>query len=145
MTMRRELLSIGLLATCVCMSMLKTAVWGQTEDRFTPATYFVFRMEQLKEQLNITPDQELQVKHIVEQEIGELTQYACNLAMSRKDQQVQFCSVLTNSETRMRPILTDEQSWKLHKLDHEMLEKFKSVKTPHSCTLAYWDRKTAYK
>jgi Spy/CpxP family protein refolding chaperone len=145
MTMRRELLSIGLIATCVCMSMLKTAVWGQTQDRLTPATYFVFRMEQLKGQLNITSDQELQVKHIVEQEMGELTQYACNIAMSRKNQQVQFRSILTNSENRMRPILTGEQSWKLHKLDHEMLEEFKSVKTPHGCTLAYWGHKTGYK
>ncbi len=85
MTMRRELLSIGLLAICVCMSMLESAGWGQTEDRFTPATYFVFRVEQLKTQLKILPGQEPQVKRIVEQEMGDLMQYACNPAMSRKD------------------------------------------------------------
>ncbi len=145
MTMRRELLSIGLLAICVCMSMLKSAGWGQAEDRFTPATYFVFRMAQLKEQLKILPDQEPQVKRIVEQEMGELMQYACNPAMSRKDQQVRFRFALTNSESRMRPMLTGEQSETLHKLDHEMLEQFNSVKMPHSCTLAYWHHKTGYK
>lgn len=139
-----ELLSIGLLAICVCMSILKTGAWAQTKAPFNQATYFTFRMEQLKEELKITPEQQRQAKYVIEQETAELMQYACNPTTSRKDKLAQFRGVFTNSESRMRPILTGEQSWKLHKLHDEMLQEFKTLKSPDSCTLAYWGRKTPY-
>jgi hypothetical protein len=45
MKMHLELLPIGLLAICLCMSTLKTSAWAQTEEPVTQATYFTFRME----------------------------------------------------------------------------------------------------
>ena len=102
-------------------------------------------MRQLGEQLNITPDQQAQVKSMVEQETAELMQYACNFTTSQKDQVAQFRGVLTDSEIRMRPLLTQQQSLKLHRLDGEMLEEFKTVKVPEGCTASYWALQTAGK
>lgn len=85
-----ELLSIGLLTICVCMSILKTGAWAQTRAPFNQATYFTFRMEQLKEELKFTPEQQRQAKYVVEQETAELMQYACNPTTSRKDKLAQL-------------------------------------------------------
>lgn len=143
MKARPEMLFAGLLVLCVCM--LKTDARPQTDATFTQATYFTFRMEQLKKVLEITPAQQRKVKPIIEQETSELMQYACNPATSRKDKVSQFDEVFRRSETSMRPILTGEQSWTLHKLHDGMLEEFKTIKSPDSCTLAYWGRKTPYR
>lgn len=135
-----EILFVGLLVLCV--GMLKPSAWPQADASLTQATYFTYRMDQLKQVLALTPAQQQKVKPVVEQETSELMQYACNPATSRKEKVSQFNEVFRRSESGLRPLLTGEQSWTLHKLHDGMLEKFKTLKAPDSCTLAYWGRKT---
>lgn len=134
-------LAVGLFAICLCVSTLKSA-WAQAEQPVTQGTYFTFRMELLKTRLNLTPTQLQQLKPRVEHETGELLEYACNPATSRKVKLGQFRGVLTDSQAVMRPILTQEQSGQLHKLHDAMLQQLVSQKSPDGCTWEYWARET---
>lgn len=135
-----KLLPIGLLTICACLSILKTIAWAQKDELVTQGTYFTFRMEQLQQKLSITPNQQRQLKPMVEQETSELLEYACNPATSQKVKLGQFRGVLANSQSVMRPILTLEQFGKLHKLHDDMLQRMMSQDSPDGCTWEYWAR-----
>lgn len=139
-----EMLLIRFLVFCMCMSSLGTSMSAQTQGTYTQATFFTFRMEQLEQELRLTPVQLQQLKPIVEHETAELMQYACNPATSRRDKLTQFTEVFKRSESSMRPILREEQHYALVQLRKRMLEDYKNLKPPDSCTLAYWGRKTPY-
>ncbi len=126
----------------IAMSAAGASAWAQTDAAYTQATYFTFRMEQLQQELKLTPAQVQQLKPVIEQETAELMQFACNPSTSRNDKLLQFTDVFKRSESSMRPILTGEQNNTLVKLRQAMLQDYKTRKPADSCTLAYWGRKT---
>jgi hypothetical protein len=104
----------------------------------TQATYFTFRFDSLKQQLNLASDQEKQVKHVIEQETGELMQVVCNPATSRKRQLAMFNDILKESEASMQTILTKEQYRRLPQLREKMTRELKTRKAAQGCTMDYW-------
>lgn len=124
----------GLLLSCfVIMTAIATAQ--------TQATYFTYRTESLKQQLNLTAAQLAKFKPLVEQETGELMQEVCNPATSRKHQLARMNDILQESERRMRPALSAEQYQQLPKLREKIIQELKSRKSAHGCTMDYWGRK----
>lgn len=116
--------------------LLTASVTAQTQ-----ATYFTYRTESLKEQLNLTAAQQVKIKPLVEQETAELMQEVCNPATSRKHQLARTNDILQESERRMRPLLSAEQYQQLQQLREKMMQELKSRKSAHSCTIDYWGRK----
>ncbi len=106
----------------------------------TQATYFTYRTESLKQQLNLTAAQQAKVKPLVEQETAELMQEVCNPATSRKHQAARMSDILQESERRMRPVLSVEQYQQLPQLREKMMQELKSRKSAHACTMDYWGR-----
>src|SRR5215475_3957208 len=112
--------AFGLCAT-VLLTTLGTLIvlnmaHAQNEAALTQATYFSYRLEHLNQALKLTPNQEREVTHVVEQEAGELNEFICNPVISRKEQLAKFDATLRESDAKMKPILTPEQYKQLPKL-----------------------------
>lgn len=128
-----RVLFVRLLAACGWIGLLAASAAAQTQ-----ATYFSYRMDDLKQQLNLTPDQQKQVKHTIEQETGELMQVVCNPATPRKRQLAMFNDILKESEASMKDILTAEQYRRLPQLREKMTRELKTRKAAQGCTMDYW-------
>jgi len=111
---------------------------AQNEAALTQATYFSYRLEHLNQALKLTPNQEREVTHVVEQEAGELNEFICNPVISRKDQLAKFDATLRESDAKMKPILTPEQYKQLPKLREAEMKRLESLNPPPTCSGAYW-------
>ena len=130
----------------LCTTVLRTTLWtlivlsmayAQTEAPLTQATYFSYRLQHLNQALKLTPNQEREITHVVEQETGELSEFICNPVISRKDQLAKFDAVLRQSDANMKPILTPEQYKQLPKIREAEMKKLESLNPP-TCSGAYW-------
>jgi len=111
---------------------------AQTQAPLSQATYFNYRLQHLNQALKLTPDQERKIVHVVEQETGELNEFICDPAISRKDQLAKFDAVLRQSDANMKPILTPEQYKQLPTIREAEMKKLESLKPPRTCSDAYW-------
>ena len=131
------LCATGLLTTLGTLIVLNMA-HAQNEAALTQATYFSYRLEHLNQALKLTPNQEREVTHVVEQEAGELNEFICNPVISRKDQLAKFDATLRESDAKMKPILTPEQYKQLPKLREAEMKRLESLNLPPTCSGAYW-------
>lgn len=122
----------------ICFMAIVVCAGAQTQAPLTQATYFSYRLQHLNQALHITSAQEEKIKEVVEQETGMLGEIVCNPVTSRKYQLQKFDAILRQSDASMKPILTAEQYQKLPQLRESEMRRLKSLKTPNTCTAAYW-------
>ena len=67
------------------------------------------RAEMLTRQLNLTPDQTMQVKSLMETEHSKMEALHANSSVSREDMHTQMMAIHQDSETKLRALLTPEQ------------------------------------
>lgn len=80
------------------------------------ATYFNSKIENLTEKLSLSPDQQKQLRPIVEQEMGNLEQIRGNPVLSKKEKVKRLQEIVRESDTRMKSFLSPDQWQKLQAL-----------------------------
>ena len=78
--------------------------------------YFTSRIENLTEQLNLTPDQQKRMRPILEQEVGYLEQIRGNPVLSKKEKVKRLQTIVQGSDNQMKSFLSEEQWQKLQGL-----------------------------
>ena len=74
-----------------------------------PGEYFSQKLRHLSEKLGLTPDQQAQIKPILEQEAGEAGQFIANPVLSRKDKLKKLETIVRSSDQKLKPILSADQ------------------------------------
>ncbi len=74
-----------------------------------PGEYFSQKLRHLSEKLDLTPDQQAQIKPILEQEAGEAGQFIANPVLSSKDKLKKLETIVRSSDQRLKPILSADQ------------------------------------
>ena len=90
-----------------------------------PGQYFSMKLRHLSETLALTEDQQAKIKPILEQEAGELGPYWNNPVVSRKDKLLKLQRVVLNSDTKIKPLLSEIQLQKLQELRKEQEQELK--------------------
>ena len=78
--------------------------------------YFTAKIENLTEKLQLNTDQQAEIKPIAEQEVGYLEEIRGNSALSKKDKLKKLKTIVNNSDTQMKSMLSPEQWQKLQTL-----------------------------
>jgi len=78
--------------------------------------YFTAKIENLTEKLQLNTDQQAKIKPIAEQEVGYLEEIRGNSALSKKDKLKKLKTIVNNSDTQMKSMLSPEQWQKLQTL-----------------------------
>jgi len=81
--------------------------------------YFTAKIENLTEKLQLNTDQQAKIKPIAEQEVGYLEEIRGNSALSKKDKLKKLKTIVNNSDTQMKSMLSPEQWQKLQTLRKE--------------------------
>jgi Spy/CpxP family protein refolding chaperone len=74
-----------------------------------PGEYFSQKLRHLSEKLDLTPDQQAQIKHVLEQEAGEAGQFISNPVLSTKDKLKKLETIVRSSDQKLKPILSADQ------------------------------------
>ena len=74
-----------------------------------PGEYFSQKLRHLSEKLDLTPDQQGQIKPILEQEAGEAGQFIANPVLSSKDKLRKLETIVRSSDQKLKPILSADQ------------------------------------
>jgi hypothetical protein len=90
-----------------------------------PSQYFSMKMQHLTEVLNLSDQQQTQIKPIVEQETGEVGQIVGNPVLSTKDKLNRFQKIVKSSDEKIKPLLSQDQVAKLLSLRKEQKDKVK--------------------
>jgi Spy/CpxP family protein refolding chaperone len=78
--------------------------------------YFTSRIDNLTEQLSLTPDQQRRMRPILEQEVGYLEQIRGNPVLSKKEKVKRLQTIVQGSDNQMKSFLSEEQWQKLQGL-----------------------------
>ena len=81
-----------------------------------PGEYFSQKLRHLSEKLDLTPDQQAQIKPILEQEAGEAGQFIANPVLSSKDKLRKLETIVRSSDQKLKPILSADQWQTLQEL-----------------------------
>jgi hypothetical protein len=74
-----------------------------------PSEYFSQKLQHLSEKLDLTPDQQAQIKPILEQEAGEAGQIISNPVLSTDDKLNKLETIVRSSDQKLKPILSTDQ------------------------------------
>ena len=74
-----------------------------------PGEYFTQKLRHLSEKLDLTPDQQAQIKPILEQEAGEAGQFIANPVLSAEDKLKKLETIVRSSDQKLKPILSADQ------------------------------------
>ena len=74
-----------------------------------PGEYFSQKLRHLSEKLDLTLDQQAQIKPILEQEAGEAGHFIANPVLSRKDKLKKLETIVRSSDQKLKPILSADQ------------------------------------
>jgi Spy/CpxP family protein refolding chaperone len=74
-----------------------------------PGEYFSQKLRHLSEKLGLTPDQQDQIKPILEQEAGEAGQFISNPVLSSEDKLKKLETIVRSSDQKLKPILSADQ------------------------------------
>lgn len=84
-----------------------------------PGQYFSMKQQHLSEVLDLTDDQQAQIKSILEQETAEVGQFVSNPTVSRKEKLKRWEKVVRASDEKLKPFLSQSQLSKLQQLRKE--------------------------
>ena len=74
-----------------------------------PSEYFSQKLQHLSEKLQLTADQQVKIKPILEQEAGEARYITANSVLSREDKVSELQSIVHSSDQKLKPILSLDQ------------------------------------
>lgn len=83
-------------------------VWSKA-----PGQYFSMKMKNLTESLNLSDEQQKQIKPLAEHESAEAGSVIFTTVMSRKERLAKWEKIVRSSDAKMKPILSDAQWQKL--------------------------------
>jgi hypothetical protein len=89
--------------------------------------YFSIKQQHLSETLELSEDQQIKIKPILEQETGEVGQFLGNPVLSRTEQLKRWEKVVQASDTKIKPLLSDVQLDKLQQLRKQQKEELKRI------------------
>jgi len=74
-----------------------------------PSEYFSEKLRHLSEKLDLSPDQQAQIKPILEQEAGEAGEGISNPVLSTEDKLNKLETIVRSSDKKLKPILSADQ------------------------------------
>jgi len=80
------------------------------------------QLEHLSKTLNLTDDQKSQIKPILEERQQKMESIRSDSSLSQDDRRSKARSLMQDSNTRLRAVLTDEQKTKLDQMQSRMRE-----------------------
>ena len=92
-----------------------------------PSQYFVMKMKNLSDTLNLSDDQQQQIKPIAEQESAEVGAVCFTPTTSKKDRLKRWQQIVEKSDAKMKPILTPAQWNKLQDLRKQQGQELKDI------------------
>jgi hypothetical protein len=92
-----------------------------------PSQYFVMKMKNLSETLSLSDDQLRQIKPIAEQESAEVGAVCFTPTTSKKDRLKRWQQIVQKSDTKMKPILSQDQWIKLQDLRKQQSQELKDI------------------
>ena len=101
-----------------------------------PSQYFSMKLQNLSDNLNLTPDQQTRIKPILSQEAGEAGQVMGNPVLSKEDQLSRIGKIVQSSDKKLKPLLSPDQWTALQfmrqnqKLELKTLTENERSKTP---------------
>ena len=99
-----------------------SSVWSKS-----PGEYFSTKLQHLSESLQLSRDQEKQIRPILEQESAEVGQIWANPVLTRKDKLNRYEKIVQSSDKKLKPILTPDQLQKLLEMRKEQKEELKKL------------------
>jgi len=92
-----------------------------------PSQYFSMKQQHLSQALELSEDQRIKLKPIMEQEAGEASQFLGNPVLSRKEQLNRWEKLVRASDEKMKPFLSPTQVAKLQQLRQEQKQDLKKI------------------
>jgi hypothetical protein len=92
-----------------------------------PSQYFSMKQQHLSQILELSEDQRIKIKPILEQESGEASQFLGNPVLSRKEQVNRWEKLVRASDEKLKPFLTPAQVGRLHQLRQEQKQDLKKI------------------
>jgi hypothetical protein len=93
----------------------------------SPERYFTTKRENLSRKLNLTEDQQAQLRPIVEQEVGELGAIRCNPVLSLKEKVRKFETIVGGSDHKLKAMLSVQQWQILQNMRKEQKRELKEL------------------
>ena len=94
-----------------------------TQNRVDPVEN---HLKKLSEQLNLTPEQEDQVRPILQEMHGAMGKAEQNPSLSDDERKAQKHAAFMKADTQIRPILNDDQKKTLDQLEQQMHPELRS-------------------
>jgi len=94
-----------------------------------PSQYFSMKQSHLSEALDLSEDQNIKIKPILEQESGEVGQFLGNPVLSRKAQLEGWEKIVESSDTKIKPFLSRDQLAKLSDLRKQQKSELRQMMT----------------
>jgi Spy/CpxP family protein refolding chaperone len=92
-----------------------------------PGQYFVMKMKNLSESLNLSDEQQTKIKPIAEQESAEAGAVIFTPVVSRKERMSQWEKIVRSSDMKMKSILSEEQWQKLQGIRKDQKRELKDL------------------
>jgi hypothetical protein len=92
-----------------------------------PGRYFNVKYQNLSKMLNLTPNQQAQLKPILQQETGELGAIYANPALSLDARLRRFEKIVSDSDQKLKLFLSGEQWQTLQNMRKEQKEKLRKL------------------
>lgn len=92
-----------------------------------PGEYFSQKLQHLSETLDLTTDQQLQIKPILEHEAGEASQITANPVLTKKDKMKKFEKIVGASDRELKPILSSAQWQTLQTMREEEKRELRTL------------------
>ncbi|HKS76085.1 MAG TPA: hypothetical protein VJQ82_22930 [Terriglobales bacterium] len=92
-----------------------------------PSQYFVMKQQHLSATLNLSVEQQAKIKPILEQETGEAKQFLGNPVLSRKEQLNRWEKLVSSSDEKIKPFLSESQVGKLQELRKDQKQELKKL------------------
>jgi hypothetical protein len=98
--------------------------------------YYSLKLQNLSKKLDLSEEQQKQIKPILEQETAEVGQFWDNPVISRKDKLNRWEKAAQSSDKQLKPFLSADQVQKLQEMRKEQKEKLKKLKAQPKQTTA---------
>lgn len=92
-----------------------------------PSQYFSMKQQHLSQVLQLSEDQRIKIKPILEQEAGQASQFLGNPVLSRKEQLNRWEKLVRASDEKLKLFLTPTQVEKLQQLRQEQKQDLKKI------------------
>ena len=89
--------------------------------------YYSLKLQHLSEALNLSEEQQRQIKPILEQETATVGEFWGSPVISRKDRLSRWEKTVQASDKKLKPFLSADQLQKLQDLRKEQKEKLKKM------------------